>query len=252
MIFIIRGLKRNKIVLSVPFPNILKSDEERDLHSKTYLKGEGVSSFDFSKLLNPRYSSHNIPLRINFQDIRGTTYQAKFMFGMGKLSLIKSPRKKNKIFIYIESFLYYCLGEFKFILFRVEYKIKPILKKYLRRINNKRIKRINHKGYRIKFGKTAKKLNKEGGRYKEFEIIKNSNIYKAILILTYFEDAKREENKDIKAEIYINESIKKIIDENYTVKEKISKSRYFKYLAKDNYWEEVNKDFYEDLMKLSK
>jgi hypothetical protein len=81
-----------RIEFSIPFPNVIKADEERDLLLKTFLNSS-ETSFELWPHLHPKYAKFKILLKVRFHDIRGIRYQAKFAMGKGELNIISSPKR---------------------------------------------------------------------------------------------------------------------------------------------------------------
>lgn len=89
--------KSSRLTLELPPPNILKTNEERDLIVKSYIDSNLQSNFDLSVHLDPEFANLYIPLNIYFEDIRGIKYIVTIAMGTGKLKILKPvSRIKNK------------------------------------------------------------------------------------------------------------------------------------------------------------
>ena len=130
IIFLKKGEENWRLEFQIPFPNIIKEDEERDLTLKT-LKNGSETDFMLWPHLHPKYAKFYIPLKVTFQDLRGIKYQAKYSMGTGGLNLIKAPKRWKYYFPIINYFHNLIIEKIKKEYYRI--KIQKSLK-----INNKK------------------------------------------------------------------------------------------------------------------
>lgn len=96
----IKDMNNKKISLkfSVPSPNVLATNEERDLLSEAYSGDARHNDFDniLTTYLDPQYALHKnalVPLKVTFEDSRGTKYKTIIGFGTGGLAILEPPQR---------------------------------------------------------------------------------------------------------------------------------------------------------------
>jgi len=75
-------------------PNVLETQEERELIFENYLNGKKSENW-LGPHLDPEFARHRILFAITYQDIAGREYILTIALGTGNLKIVKPPRRYN-------------------------------------------------------------------------------------------------------------------------------------------------------------